>query len=257
MSVTLVLISVIVLTLSIILHSTGLIFDRQKLKTAGHYLLLSALILLIFTFALFWVETGRPPIYGTFESMLLASISGITLYFYVTKGRPKKEMTGLIFSLAVFFMLAFGFHSDKTPALLGPAFKSRWLWFHIGFSWLSFSAFVLASILAIMDLVKKDPGKKYDELSFKLIIFGFLCHSVGLASGALWANELFGKYWGWDPVETWYLIVWFLYAAYIHLRVTLGWSGKKISIMAAISPLAVIISYGGIIFLNGEHSPLF
>lgn len=257
MIVTLVLISVIVLTFSIILHSIGLIFGQQRLKTAGHYSLLATLLLLIATFTLFWINIGRPPIYGTFESMLLASIAGIFIYFYAVGGRAKKEMIGLIFSLAVFFMLAYGFHSDKTPALLGPAFKSRWLWFHIGFSWLSFSAFIIAAILAIVDLVKKDADRKFDELSFKLIIFGFLCHSVGLASGALWANDLYGKYWGWDPVETWYLIVWFIYAAYIHLRVTLGWNGKKISLLAAIAPLAVIISFGGIIFLNGVHSPLF
>lgn len=254
---TLVLISVIVLTSSMILHSTGLIFDRQKLKTAGHYSLLAALLVLVSIFTLFWVDIGRPPINGTFESMLLASIAGLIIYFYAVKGREKKEVFGLIFSVAVFFMLAFAFHSDKTPALLGPAFKSKWLWFHIGFSWLSFSAYILASILAIIDLRIRTADKKFDEMSFKLIIFGFLCHSVALASGALWANELFGKYWGWDPVETWFLIVWFVYAAYIHLRVTLGWTGKKISIMAAISPLAVIISFGGIIFLNGVHSPLF
>lgn len=254
---TLVQILVFFLAASILLHSAGLIFNVQRFKVAGHYSLLAILVLLVSTFSFFWVDIGRPPIYGSFESMILASIAGVLLYFFIAQGRTKKEVLGLICSLLAFFMLAFALHSDKTPAILGPAFKSRWIWFHIGFSWLAFSAFVLAAVFAIVNLINKGAAKKHDELSFKLIIFGFMCHTVGLASGALWAYELYGKYWNWDPIETWYLIVWFIYAIYIHFRVTLGWTGIKMSIMAAISPLAVIIAFGGIIFLNGEHGPLF
>lgn len=252
------------MTLSFLANVTGLIFNKEALKTTGKWLLMSGAATLFILIITKWISMGRPPIYGTYESMILGSFAALIL-FILLKRNTQNLILEMAIAICAIFMLAYGSSSDKTPAVLGVAFRSNWLWFHIGFSWLAYSAFVLASLFALYNLI---PGKRIeslikfmtaviaDDTSFKLIIFGFIAHTVAIAAGALWANDLYGRYWGWDPIETWSLIVWLIYATYLHLRVTLGWKGFKISLMAAVSPIAVLIYYGGIVFLNGAHGPL-
>ena len=75
-------------------------------------------------------------------------------------------------------------------------------------------------------------AEQLDSLSYRSITAGFLLLTVGLISGAVWANEAWGSWWSWDPKETWALICWLVYAAYLHTRLTRGWQGKKPAILA-------------------------
>ena len=79
--------------------------------------------------------------------------------------------------------------------------------------------------------------------------------TVGIISGAVWANEAWGSYWSWDPKETWALITWLVFAAYIHARLTQGWIGKKAAILGSVGFFVVWICYLGVNFLGqGLHS---
>jgi cytochrome c-type biogenesis protein CcsB len=95
-----------------------------------------------------------------------------------------------------------------------------------------------------------------DEITYKLIAIGFPIFTLGgLIFGALWANQAWGKYWSWDPKETWSLITWFLYAFYLHSRLMRGWRGKKVAMVAVIGFVAVIFTYLGVnLLLSGLHS---
>lgn len=258
MEITILYSIIILLTFELLAHLVGVIFYKNNFQITGGWLFAFGSVLLFSLLIIRWVNIGRPPIYGTYESMLLAALSVIIIYYLLQmKGIVKNYFTPVVLVLTIFF-LAYGAMSDKAPAILGPAFRSFWLWFHIGFAWLAFSAFFISAILAALFLLKKRDLNQglYDDLSFKVIIFGFISHSIEIGAGALWAYDLYGRYWGWDPIETWSLIVWIIYALYLHLRITLGWSSKKISWIAAFSPLLILIAYGGIIFLEGTHSPL-
>jgi cytochrome c-type biogenesis protein CcsB len=94
-----------------------------------------------------------------------------------------------------------------------------------------------------------------DNLSYRIIGFGFPLLTIGIIAGAVWANEAWGSYWSWDPKETWALITWLVFAAYLHARITKSWQGKKPAILASIGFVVVWICYLGVNFLGkGLHS---
>ena len=98
-------------------------------------------------------------------------------------------------------------------------------------------------------------AEKLDSLSYRTITVGFLLLSVGLVSGAVWANEAWGSWWSWDPKETWALICWLVYAAYLHTRLIRGWQGRKPAIVASVGLVVIAVCYIGVNLLGiGLHS---
>ena len=94
-----------------------------------------------------------------------------------------------------------------------------------------------------------------DNYTYWLIAFGFVLLAVGIISGAVWANIAWGRYWGWDPKETWSLITWLIYAVYLHARLIVGWRGRKAAWFAVLGFLAVLFTYAGVnVLLPGLHS---
>ena len=93
-----------------------------------------------------------------------------------------------------------------------------------------------------------------DELGYQLILLGFLFLTVGIITGAVWANSAWGRYWGWDPKETWSLITWFVYATLLHARLMRGWQGTRIAFLSILGFAAVMFTYFGVNLLPGLHS---
>jgi cytochrome c-type biogenesis protein CcsB len=94
-----------------------------------------------------------------------------------------------------------------------------------------------------------------DNISYRIIGLGFPLLTIGIIAGAVWANEAWGSYWSWDPKETWALITWLVFAAYLHSRITKGWQGRKPAILAATGFFMVWICYLGVNILGkGLHS---
>jgi cytochrome c-type biogenesis protein CcsB len=94
-----------------------------------------------------------------------------------------------------------------------------------------------------------------DNISYRIIGLGFPLLTIGIIAGGVWANEAWGSYWSWDPKETWALITWLVFAAYLHSRITRGWQGRKPAILAAAGFVVVWICYLGVNLLGkGLHS---
>jgi cytochrome c-type biogenesis protein CcsB len=94
-----------------------------------------------------------------------------------------------------------------------------------------------------------------DEINYKSIVIGFPMLTLGIVTGAAWANYAWGTYWSWDPKETWSLITWFLYAALLHGRLTVGWRGRKAAILAIVGFAALVFTFLGVnLVLSGMHS---
>jgi cytochrome c-type biogenesis protein CcsB len=97
--------------------------------------------------------------------------------------------------------------------------------------------------------------KVLDDLNYQSLKFGFPLLTLGIITGAVWANYAWGRYWDWDPKETWSLITWLLYAALLHQRLTVGWRGRKAAIMAIAGFLAALFTFLGVnLLLSGLHT---
>lgn len=107
----------------------------------------------------------------------------------------------------------------------------------------------------LLILKKKEFLKILDNLSYRLIGIGFSFLTIGILSGAVWANEAWGSYWSWDPKETWALITWIVFAIYLHTRLIKGWKGKKSALVASLGFFTLWVCYLGVNLLGkGLHS---
>jgi cytochrome c-type biogenesis protein CcsB len=131
----------------------------------------------------------------------------------------------------------------------------------VAVSWIASIAFIfviwqfgigLKKVLSSLSLTHKI----LDDIAYKSIAIGFPLFTIGgLVMGAVWANSAWGKYWTWDPKETWSLITWFVYALYLHARFVAGWRGKRVAILSVVGFIAVIFTYLGVnLVLSGLHS---
>jgi len=161
-------------------------------------------------------------------------------------------------------MLGNGLQGQKELLPLEPPYRSNWLYVHVLFAWLAFGSYMVAAGVGAVTILRQrllnmfsfnlPVEKLLDELSFRLILFGFLAESIMIGSGAIWAHGLWGRYWGWDPVETWSLISWLTYGLNLHLRLTYGWRGKRAAWLAIFSLFGVIALFFGIGYISGLHT---
>jgi cytochrome c-type biogenesis protein CcsB len=146
---------------------------------------------------------------------------------------------------------------------LAPALNSSWLKFHVFTAIVAYGAFAISFALAVMYLSRSKSSalkarfsdeKKLDDLSYRLILIGLPMHTVMIITGAVWAEYAWGTFWSWDPKETWALITWLIYAAFLHMRLQ-GWQGKKAAWLNIIGFLAVVFTFFGVSYLlPGLHS---
>jgi len=160
--------------------------------------------------------------------------------------------------------------APRQPVAINPVLDSWWFPIHVTLAFLGHAIFAVAGIAGIMYLLQERmlKSKKFsalfyrlpsldvlDSINYKCLTFGFPLMTMGIISGAIWANSAWGGYWRWDPKETWALITWFLYAALLHGRLTVGWRGRRAAIFAIIGFLSLLFTFFGVnLFLSGVHS---
>jgi cytochrome c-type biogenesis protein CcsB len=186
-------------------------------------------------------------------------------------------------ALGVFVMgavvLALGLAETVIYTVAGPlvpALQSYWLSIHVTAMTLASGIFFVAAILGIMYLVaeryrarvaagKAQPGNglleripnstQLDKLTYRTVIFGFPIWTFGVIAGAIWADQAWGRYWGWDPVEIWAFITWVVYAAYLHARATAGWRGRRAHYIQLLGFVSLTFNMLVVqVFITGMHS---
>ncbi|MBI2437757.1 MAG: c-type cytochrome biogenesis protein CcsB, partial [Lentisphaerae bacterium] len=209
-----------------------------------------------------WVEAGRPPFGNMFESLVVLAWAVVVVYLALSSARRIPAL-GAATALLATLVLAYAstFESDIQPLM--PALRSNWLTIHVFTCMLGYGAFSLSFLAAIGYLITArtlssphaEVCETFEIVTAKTISFGFLFLSVGIITGAVWANSAWGTYWSWDPKETWSLITWLVYAIYLHCRFMRGWRGRRAAYLAIVGFLCVVITYVGVNFLmKGLHS---
>ncbi len=212
---------------------------------------------------------GHAPLSNFYESLIFFSWSLVCVLFFAQR-RFGNGFVGAILSLFAFLILAYASLSGKVDARIQPlipALQSNWLISHVISAFLAYACFALSFGAGVLYLVTaKTKGRMagrfpspafFDDLAYRTISVGFLLLTVGIMTGAVWADTAWGRYWGWDPKETWSLITWFLYGAYLHARLVRGWRGTGMAVISIVGFIAVIFTYLGVNYiLSGLHSYL-
>jgi len=216
------------------------------------------------------VSAGRVP----WGNMYEFSITGALAFTGAYLGALRKydlRWLGLLISISVLLTLGTAVTVLYVPsAPLVPALKSPWLVIHVSAAIISGGVFLLSNVIATAYLyldkmeskgeragwAKRLPSLEVlDQLSYRLVAFVFPLWTFAVIAGAIWAESAWGRYWGWDPKETWAFITWVAYAAYLHARVTVGWRGRRAAWLCLFAGSTFLFNY---VYVNvwgtGKHT---
>jgi len=211
------------------------------------------------------------PFFNLFESLLFTAWVLVAMYLFIER-RYGMSALGAFVSLAALGMLALSVALPKgiDIALLNPALRSPWSTVHIGSSLVSYACFALAfgASLAYLWQERLLKAKRFgllqrhlpplhtvDRLAYEMVMLGFFTLTVGIVTGALWAETAWGNYWSWDPKETWALVTWLVFAGYLHVRIISGWQGKWANRLVMTGFACVLITYFWVsFFISGMHT---
>jgi len=245
-------------------------------------------LLFMVTLIIRWVSQGYFPLSNLYESLIFLSW-GISFIHLIVEYKTQSRLIGAIATPLLFFLSGFSsltLPTEMQKALpLVPSLQSNWLMMHVSMMMVSYATLILGSLLSILYLAFLSfSGQKsqvtfesssigtssgtssvgYSKLSllqtvdiwsYRIIGLGFPFLTIGIISGAVWANEAWGSYWSWDPKETWALITWLVFAIYLHSRLLKGWQGKQAAILGSCGFFVIWICYLGVNFLGkGLHS---
>jgi cytochrome c-type biogenesis protein CcsB len=223
------------------------------------------------------LSAGRVPIGNMYEFSLAAGFAVSLTYCLMSISRDLRWL-GLFISIPVLLDLGLALTVLYTEsAQLVPALNSYWLAIHVSAAVVCIGAFTMGAALSGLYLVAqaaedrvatgKEPGRssafaqripsadRLDLMSYRIHAFMFPIWTFAVIAGAIWAEAAWGRYWGWDPKETWAFITWVIYAAYLHARATAGWRGKKAAYVALAGYVTILFNYFVVnIFVQGLHS---
>ena len=245
----------------------------RRAANIGMSLTWLAFLMLLVGVVLRGVWAGRVPWGNMYEFSITAALSilGVFLGFSI-----KRDVRWLGLFIVTPTLLTLGLAVTvlyTEAAQLVPALKSYWLIIHVSAAIICSGAFTLAAATAGLSLVRSrverraagaemtgwtsriPTGERLQSMTHRTIAFAFPLWTFAVVAGAIWAENAWGRYWGWDPKETWAFITWVVFAAYLHARSTAGWRGDRASWIALLGWLAFLINYFGVnIFVNSLHS---
>ena len=244
----------------VVVHFIGLAFRNEKLGRVAWLIFYAGFALNSAYIIARGVTAHRIPLSNQFE-FATAFAWGIGLLAILLQRSIRESWLGATTSAAAFMILSFAALQPRTVSELMPALRSAWFSFHIGSAVFSYSAFMISACVSLqyLRLEKKDGDSdrlgRLDYLSYRMIAFGFLMLTVTILTGAIWAEQAWGAFWTWDPKETWALITWLIYAAYLHLRLQKKWQGKRMAIYSLVGIVCVLFTFIGVnVLFVGLHS---
>ncbi|MHB8123524.1 MAG: c-type cytochrome biogenesis protein CcsB [Desulfuromonadaceae bacterium] len=263
--------------ISMICFFVHLASRNEQAGAAGSYAAYGGLLVQTVAILLRWKESydlgmGHAPLANLYESVVFFAWTIILIFAFIDHKYRYRIIGAFVVPFALLGMAwaQLGLKSGIEP--LVPALQSNWLLYHVLTCFLGYAAFAVACGVSIMYLIATSmrsdkeipnkgilamfpPDKVLDDLNYRAIMIGFPLLTLGIITGAAWANYAWGTYWSWDPKETWSLIVWFIYAAFLHARITKGWFGRRAAWLSIIGFAATIFCYLGVnLLLSGLHS---
>ena len=242
---------------------------RKDVERVATWFLAVGFLFHTMSIAMRWLAGGHPPIANLHETLSFlawALVGGFLIFQWKHK---LKSLGAFVTPIATVTIVASSLQGNEMIPL-SPVLRSIWLPIHASICLFADAVFALAFCIAIMYLLQERQIKKkrlgaifkrlpsletLDLMNGQCLTVGFPLLTLGIVTGSIWAEQAWGAYWSWDPKETWSLITWFLYAALIHQRLTVGWRGRKAAIMTIAGFFTLVFTFLGVsLFLSGAHS---
>ena len=221
------------------------------------------------------IAAGRVPWANMYEFTMIGTLVAVGTFVALQRWRDVRFLGSIVLGLAV---LALGlaiavFYLPADP--VQPVLDSYWLVIHVSIATIASGLFTVSFAASALQLLKDSrdsgsvrvggprwrsldalpPARDLEALSFRITAVGFVLWTFTIMAGAVWAEHSWGRYWGWDPKETWSFVVWVIYAAYLHARTTAGWSGRRAAWFVIIGFAAVLFNFTGVnLFFQGKHT---
>jgi cytochrome c-type biogenesis protein CcsB len=260
--------------LSTIFHWGGLLARTDFGSAVGSKLCWVAIVMGFTGMMVRWYESyllgadiGHIPVSNLYEVFVLFCLITALFTVYYEEKYATRQVSAfilLIISAAVGFLLWYMSSRDAQEIQpLVPALQSWWMKIHVPANFIGYGTFALAAMVGVAYLFKSKgvfvdrlPSLEVlDDIMYKAIAVGFAFFTIATILGALWAADAWGGYWSWDPKETWALIVWLNYAAWLHMRLMKGLRGQIAAWWAVIGLLVTTFAFLGVnMFLSGLHS---
>lgn len=266
--------AMILYLVSSLFYIVNIIHENKQIARIAIWIALTGflshtLALILRTVVSYRMGIGQPPFTNLYSSMVFFAWSIVIIYLIFEKRYGYRTMGAFVMPIAFLILAATSLMSNEIEPLV-PALQSNWLLVHVVTCFFGYAAFAVAFGISIMYLIKnysENIGTQkgiisllpnshvLDDLEYKAVAVGFPFLTLGIITGAAWAHYAWGSYWSWDPKETWSLITWFVYAAFLHARFTAGWKGRRTAILSILGFIFVLMTYFGVSFLlGGLHS---
>lgn len=246
----------------------GVIFSKDRMTRRAVYVSAIGLAPQLAAIAVRWVRLGHGPYIGYYEVANALTLCTVVFFVVAALRNPRLSATGLGIMPVAVILLGGAMLASKADFPITAGLASYWLFIHVAFANLSFAAFAASFGFAIVYVIRersKGPWAErlsklpaqpvIEDMQVRFVLAGFLLWGIMIATGAIWANESWGRYWSWDPIETWSLIVWIIYAVYLHLRFTMKWRGQRLAAFAIVAmPVALFCLIGIPTVYNTIHA---
>jgi cytochrome c-type biogenesis protein CcsB len=260
--------SFVVYLLAMAAYLVFFLTQKNTLRQTGRAIFLVAFLLHTASLVARAIEAGYTPLTSHHEAVSFFGWS-LGCCYLSFRWRYAVKNLGAFVSLLVFALVLVATFSSRNMEPLPPALQSWWLPVHASITLFAYGFFALSCIGSIMYLLQEREIKQkrfglfysrlpsletIDKLNHHCLTIGFPLFTLGLIAGSLWAKQALGTYWQWDPKETWSLVTWFLYAATVHQRFTVGWRGRRVAILSIVAFLSALFTLWGVSFLlEGVH----
>lgn len=258
-----------VFAVSTVMFVVGVIFSKASVTRRAVYVAAAGLAPQLAAIGVRWVRLGHGPYIGYYEVANALTLCTVALFAVAALRNARLSAAGLGIMPVALLLMGGAMLADKADFPITAGLASYWLFVHVAFANLAFAAFAASFGLAIVFLVRQrsgcgkwarrfeglPPQEVVEDLTVRFVLAGFLLWGIMIVTGAIWANEAWGRYWTWDPIETWSLGVWIIYAALLHLRFTMRWSGSRLAWYAIVAmPIALFCLVGIPTVYNTIHA---
>ncbi|MFD2841293.1 c-type cytochrome biogenesis protein CcsB [Populibacterium corticicola] len=216
------------------------------------------------------IAAGRVPWANMYEFTITGTLAAVVVFLGVQLFKEIRYVGVFVTFLVVTFLMvalqAFHLQADAVQ----PALQRYWLVIHVGVAVGATGVLTVAFVVSVLQLLRgaKNDGKlnwgwldvlptpdKLEALSFRINAWGFVMWTFTIIGGAIWADEAWGRAWGWDPKETWSFVIWVVYAAYLHARTTRGWAGRRAAWFVVVGYICVLMNFTVVNYVfSGLHS---